>query len=116
MHAKIKKGVAGELQAAGYLEACGYRVRARNYRYKRGEIDLIAEKDGRLVFVEVKTRSSVAFGFPEQFVDGRKRRMIFETAAQYLHETNWAGPVRYDVIAVTLNPRPTLDHFEDAFY
>jgi putative endonuclease len=116
MQAKIKRGAAGEAQAAAYLEAKGFRVRVRNYRHKRGEIDLIAEKENWLVFVEVKTRSSVAFGFPEQFVDSRKQRKIFETAAQYLLETNWPGPVRYDVVAVTLNPRVSIHHFEDAFY
>jgi len=116
VHTKIKRGEAGERQAARYLEANGFCLRARNYRYKRGEIDLIAEKENRLVFVEVKTRSSVAFGFPEQFVNEKKRRMVMETAAHYLHETGWTGPVRYDVIAITLKPVPAIAHFEDAFY
>ncbi len=116
MHTKIKRGAAGEEQAAAFLEARGFSVRARNWRYKRGEIDIIAEQGAWLIFVEVKTRSSLAFGFPEQFVNEKKRKMVLTTAAHYLQECNWQGQVRYDVIAVTLQPAVSIAHFEDAFY
>jgi putative endonuclease len=116
VHTKIKSGAAGENSAAEYLVANGYRVRERNFRFKRGEIDLIAEKENWLVFVEVKTRSSPAFGFPEQFVDEKKRLMVLATAAHYLDLVKWAGQVRYDVIAITLQPEVELVHFQDAFY
>ena len=116
MHTKIKRGEAGEQQAAAFLQAQGYSLRACNWRYKRGEIDLIAERGNWLVFVEVKTRSSLVFGFPEEFVTEKKKKMVLTTAAHYLEQSQWPGQVRYDVIAVTLGTVVSIEHFEDAFY
>jgi putative endonuclease len=113
---KIKRGQEGEEQAARYLESQGYQVVARNYRYKRAEIDLIVRQDNWLVFVEVKTRSSTAFGHPEEFVDAKKRVNILQAAAHYLEETSWQGHVRYDVVAVLLTPTLAIEHLPDAFY
>lgn len=116
MTSKIKRGQKGEAQAADYLVAQGYEVVARNFRHKRAEIDLIVKKENWLVFVEVKARSSVAFGHPEEFVDARKRTNILAAAAHYLEETNWSGHVRYDVVAVTWKPKLAIAHLADAFY
>lgn len=116
MTSKIKKGQEGETQAAYYLATQGYEIIARNFRHKRAEIDLIVKKDNWLVFVEVKARSSVAFGHPEEFVNAKKRANILAAAAHYLAETNWNGQVRYDVVAVTWTPRLTIEHLTDAFY
>jgi putative endonuclease len=114
---KIKRGTKGEQAAAAFLISKGYEIIQRNYRHKRSEIDLIVQKDGWLIFVEVKLRSSVRFGHPEEFVDLKKERKIFEGAANYLHETNWKGNVRYDIVAVTLR-RGAVEilHCQDAFY
>jgi len=117
MSDNIKRGNTGEIMAANYLQEKGYKILRRNYRYKHAEIDLIAEKDNCLVFVEVKTRSSTAFGYPEEFVDDRKAEKIMEGADQFLFEENWQGKVRYDIVAVTLKAGdPQIDHFEDAFH
>jgi len=114
---KIKKGKRGEDLAADFMEGNGYGILERNYRYKHSEIDLIAKKGNWLVFVEVKTRSSQAFGFPEEFVDEKQIEKILEGADQYLYETNWTGNVRYDIIAVNLESEsPDIQHFEDAFH
>ncbi len=114
---KIKKGNEGELMAATFLEQKGYKVLFRNYRYKHAEIDLIVERDGWLIFVEVKTRSSTAFGYPEEFVDEKKSDKIMEGAEQYLFETNWQGNVRYDIVSITLGKdEHEIAHFEDAFH
>ena len=113
----IKKGKEGENLAATFLEEKGYRIVNRNYRYKHAEIDLIVEKTDFLIFVEVKTRSSLSFGYPEEFVDEKKINKIIEGAEQYLFETNWHGNVRYDIVSVKMGSElPQIDHFEDAFY
>jgi putative endonuclease len=106
-------GQQGERKAEEFLLQKGYAIIARNYRYKRSEIDLIVQKENWLVFVEVKLRTSKAFGFPEESVNAAKRKKILEGAAQYLHETNWTGNVRYDIVAIHNNE---IEHFEDAFY
>lgn len=113
----IKKGIEGENLAAAFLKEKGYRIIQRNYRYKHAEIDLIVEKDDWLIFVEVKTRTSVSFGYPEEFVDEKKINKILEGADQYLFETNWNGHVRYDIVSIKLgNGAPQIDHFEDAIH
>lgn len=113
----IKKGNEGENLAAAFLEKMGYQIVQRNYRYKHAEIDLIVTKDNWLIFVEVKTRSSLTFGYPEEFVDEKKINKILEGADQYVFETNWNGNVRYDIVSIKLGSgAPGIDHFEDAFH
>lgn len=114
---KIKRGEEGEQFAASLLEAKGYTVLERNYRYRRSEIDLIVYRENWLVFVEVKTRSSNAFGFPEEFVDAKQKARILEAADYYQYIIDWKGNVRYDIVAVSLEQgEPELHHVEDAFY
>ncbi|HZY78599.1 MAG TPA: YraN family protein [Cyclobacteriaceae bacterium] len=115
MTSKIQTGNDGETLAARYLVAKGYEIVARNYRYGRAEIDLIVKKGNWLVFVEVKTRASEAFGFPEEFVDKEKESNILFAAENYMYLINWNGNVRYDIISV-LGPSKDIMHFEDAFY
>jgi putative endonuclease len=110
---KIKIGQEAEATAEKFLIDKGYNIVARNYRFKRSEIDLIVKKDNWLIFVEVKMRSGYAFGYPEQSVTPAKRKKVMEGASQYLIETNWQGNVRYDIVAIT--PKEIM-HFEDAFY
>lgn len=113
----IKRGEEGERLATALLVEKGYVVRERNFRYRRSEIDLIVQRDNWIVFVEVKTRTSDAFGFPEEFVDAKKQKMIFQGAEYYLYITDWKGNVRYDIVAVNLEEGvPRLLHIEDAFY
>ena len=117
MSDKIKKGREAEEMAAAFLKSNGYEIVERNYRYKRSEIDLIVRKDKWLVFVEVKMRSSHAFGFPEEFVDYEKRKNVVFGAEYYTYEHDYSGNVRFDVIAISIeNGVPAIRHFEDAFY
>lgn len=117
MSDKILKGKEAENLAADFLKQQGYEIVARNYRYQRSEIDLIVRKENWLVFVEVKMRSSDAFGYPEEFVDYRKAKNIVFGAEQYTFEQNYEGNVRYDVVAISMrNGKPEIRHFEDAFY
>jgi putative endonuclease len=117
MSDKIKKGREGEELAAHYLAEKGYEIVERNYRHKRSEIDLIVKKNNWLVFVEVKFRSSDAFGYPEDFVDYKKTRNIMDGAEQYTYDKNWQGNVRYDIVAIRrINGEQEIKHIEDAFY
>lgn len=109
-------GKKGEALAAQYLEDKGYQIRDRNYRYRRAEIDLIAQKDNLLVFVEVKARSGTAFGYPEDFVDEKQASRIISAADQYIRHINWNGGIRFDIIAVMMQTKLNIHHFEDAFY
>ncbi len=111
---KIKTGKQGEDLAADYLVQQGFEVVARNYRHKHAEIDLIVQQNDWLIFVEVKTRSSTAFGEPESFVDWKKGRKIMEAAEEYIFANDWHGHIRFDIVAVTLKQPPEIVHFEDA--
>ena len=111
-------GESGEEIAAAFLQGLGYIVLTRNYRKRFGEIDIVAEEGDTLVFVEVKTRSSAAFGSPLEAVDARKQRRMARAALAYLS----AGKLhdraaRFDVVAVRLQPqdRPLIEHIRNAF-
>lgn len=117
MSDKIQKGREAEDLAADFLSQQGYEIVHRNFRYKRSEIDLIVKRENWLVFVEVKMRSSDAYGYPEEFVDYKKAKNIVYGAEQYTYENNYNGNVRYDVVAISMHDGvPDLKHFEDAFY
>lgn len=111
-------GTLGEQAAAQELESQGYRVLHRNYRVRAGEIDLVCEQDGILVFCEVKTRTGERFGPPEEAVTFAKRRRIRRLAAEYLQrEPARAGRIRFDVVAVRVSDGRVrgLRHIMDAF-
>jgi len=113
----LRLGALGEEAAAELLRKAGYRIVARNHRCSRGEVDVIAEKGDLLVFVEVRTRATAAFGGPEETVGTRKQRRVIAAARDYLGQRR--GPpkaARFDVIAVVDGPAgPALTHFENAF-
>ncbi len=114
---KIKRGNEGEKLATDYLKAKGFEIVERNYRYKHSEIDIIARRENWLVFVEVKTRSSSYFGFPEEFVDYQKVQTILKGADYYIDKSRWSGNVRYDIVSVIMKDgKHEIVHFEDAFY
>ena len=111
---KKATGNIGEVEAAEFLKQKGYEIVERNYRFKHSEIDLIVRINNLIVFVEVKTRTSIDFGEPEAFVDSKKAAKIFEGADHYVYENNWTGNIRFDIISVKLGKRKELVHFEDA--
>jgi putative endonuclease len=114
---KIKKGKEGENLAARFLVEKGFEIIERNYRHKRSEIDLIVKKDNWLIFVEVKLRSSDAYGYPEDFVDYKKAKNIIDGAEQYTYENDWQGNVRYDIVSIRLlKDKTEIIQIEDAFY
>jgi putative endonuclease len=98
-------GARGEDRAADWYRAAGYEVVARNWRCPEGELDLVVERPGELVFCEVKTRSSDRFGVPAEAVTIAKRRRLRTLAARFLADhaldANTAGRnIRFDVVAV----------------
>ncbi len=106
----------GEDSAAAYLTAKGYKVQARNVHGTHGEIDIIAFKDGLLVFVEVKTRRSHTFAYPEDSVTLRKQAYLLSAAEEYLQEHPDSGDTwQFDVIAVEGKPggNAQIAHFEN---
>lgn len=116
MSDKIKTGNKGEELAANFLVERGYEIVARNYRYKHAEIDIIARLKNFLVFVEVKTRSSNAFGEPEYFVNNRKAGKIMEGAEQFMIDHQYHGNIRFDIVSIKMASPPIIEHFEDAFH
>jgi len=111
-----KTGRRGEDIAVEYLIQKGFALVERNFRYRRAEVDLIVQQKNLLVFVEVKTRRDVTFGFPESFVSPEQAELIVTAADHYVREHNWEGLIRFDIIAITLEPDLKIEHFEDAFY
>lgn len=96
-------GRSGEDAAADYLTRLGYRILERNWRCRAGEIDLIADDAGTLVFVEVRSRTNPArYGTAIEAITARKRRQVREVAAVYITKSKYlAAPVRCDAVAIT---------------
>lgn len=108
------KGKYGEDLAVSFLEEKGFEIIERNYRYKRGEIDIIAMFENvLLVFIEVKIRKNDDFGSPETFVSNKQQRLIISGAEDYVYAINWHKDIRFDIITIT---NDQIEHIEDAFY
>lgn len=111
-------GSRGEELAKAFLEKSGYEILEQNWTFKKSEIDLIAYIRPKIVFVEVKTRSSAAFGQPEDFVNLAKQRQMAKAAEEYIYLMNHQGEIRFDVIAILVdaNGNHSLRHIPDAFW
>lgn len=117
MNKRHRLGRRGEQIAAGYLRSNGYRVLESNYRYKRAEIDLICQRENWLIFAEVKTRTSVRFGYPEETVSHQQCQRIMDAAEAYAIENEIHALIRYDIISIVWEGNAySLSHFEDAFF
>lgn len=111
-------GRRGELAARNFLEHQGYEILECNWRCPAGEADIVALDGDALVFCEVKTRTSLEKGLPEEAVDGRKRSRYERIAGWYLREHDYTDmPVRFDIIGllVVSDKRALLRHFVNAF-
>ncbi|QNK62546.1 YraN family protein [Pedobacter sp. PAMC26386] len=118
MAAHNELGRKGEVLAANYLETCGYRILEKNWVCARAEIDLIAFYDSKLIFVEVKTRSSAAYGEPEDFVDWKKEKQLEFASSVYINRKNHQGEIRFDIVAIVFENEQLykINHIEDAFW
>lgn len=109
-------GNKAEAMAANFLKNKGYEILDQNYTFGKGEIDIIALKDGWLIFVEVRARSEVDHGFPEQTISKSKANLIIKTAENYIYQKDWHGNVRFDIIAITVGDKFEILQFKDAFF
>lgn len=116
MNTNILSGKNGEDCAATYLIAKGYKIIERNFKKRYGEIDIIALDRDTLVFVEVKTRSSNAFGYPLESITPWKLKTVIKTAEYYvLTHKNLPKRLRIDAISIMLsgNETPLIEHIEN---
>ncbi|MCD8238836.1 MAG: YraN family protein [Clostridiales bacterium] len=114
MYTPNQTGKIGEEIAAKYLANKGYTVTDRNYRTRRGEIDIVAQKDGLLIFVEVKYRTTTQLGQGTDAVNRSKKQKILNTAKAYIYEKGISPRtgIRFDVIDIY---DKEINHFENAF-
>lgn len=107
-----EKGSFGEEKAVKYLKHRFYKILETNYRRKTGEIDIIAKKDGYIIFVEVKYRKTTSMGLPREAVTPFKQGQIKRTAQMYIIENNPNCDMRFDVIEILGNK---IEHIKNAF-
>ncbi len=111
-------GKTGEDLAASVLVKKGFKILQRNYRYGKGEIDIVAKDGNVLVFIEVKTRKNLEYGPPETAVTKNKQRQIRKIAEAYLFEKEIGDTdCRFDVVAIQFLPKinPVINHIINAF-
>jgi putative endonuclease len=113
----IELGQKGEDIAVNYLISKGWEIKSRNFKWRKGEIDIICEAQNRLKIIEVKTRNSNYFGEPFLAVNRAKQRQIIGVTNQYIQANEIDKEVEFDVISIILNEsKMKLEHIENAFY
>jgi len=109
-------GNLGEERAQAFLKSKGYAIKHTNWVVGKLELDIVAEKDGWLVVVEVKTRSTETFEHPKDAITLRKIRNIVNATHEYIFKFDWQGETRFDVISVIPHGQDFhIEHIEDAF-
>ncbi len=106
MDTKIKIGKFGQDLSAEFLQKRGYKIICENFYTRLGELDLIAEQDKQIIFIEVKTRLGHNFGFPEEALNMDKAKKMKEAALEYLTKNNInSDNYRFDLVAVEINKK-----------
>lgn len=116
-YARQRLGIDGETLACAELEKLGYSIVERRFRTRFGEIDVVADDGGTVVFVEVKTKTDSSFSDPAESVTKQKQRRLVSMAEQYvaLHGIDHL-PCRFDVVTVDTSIAPVaITHYQDAF-
>jgi len=110
-------GKLGEELAVEFLQKNGYAILETNWTFQKAEIDIIAQKENILAIVEVKTRSSLDFGLPQDFVKPKKIQLLVKAVNEYVISNNLDIEVRFDIIAVHKEGKSfAIEHLVDAFY
>lgn len=110
-------GKLGEELAVEFLQKKGYDILETNWVFQKAEIDIIAQKENILAIVEVKTRSSIDFGLPQDFVKPKKIQLLVKAVNEYVISNDLDVEVRFDIIAVYKEGKNyKIEHIEDAFY
>jgi putative endonuclease len=110
-------GSKGEDLAIKFLKKQGYTILKRNYKTSLGEVDIIAREGDTLVFIEVKTRTDLSFGYPFESVNERKKHKLKNLALLYMKQQGKEVSVRFDVLSIfyTDKGREQIEHLRDAF-
>ena len=110
-------GKQGEKAAEDFLLSKGYKIRHKNWKLGKYELDIVAEKDDTLVVIEVKTRSSNFFGNPEEFVGKAKIKRTIDAAHHYIEIYDSQLETRFDIVSIlkNLDGKFSVEHIEDAF-
>ncbi len=110
-------GKIAEDLAVDFLVKAEYKILARNFRYLKAEIDIIAEKENQIIIIEVKARNTDAFLEPQEAVNKKKIKLLISAANYFIEENNINKEVRFDIISVLPNQQKTLEinHIIDAF-
>jgi putative endonuclease len=110
-------GKFGEELAIAFLQKEGYAILETNWTFQKAEIDIIAQKDSILAVVEVKTRSSIEFGLPQDFVKPKKIQLLVKAVNEYIVSNDLEAEVRFDIIAIYKEGKDyKIEHIMDAFY
>ena len=110
-------GKFGEALAVEFLQQNGYDILETNWTFQKAEIDIIAQKDSTVAVIEVKTRSSITFGLPQDFVKPKKIQLLVKAVNEYIVSNDLDVDVRFDIIAIYKEDNTyKIEHFEDAFY
>ncbi len=110
-------GKKGEQLAVDFLLKKNYDIIERNYRFDKAEVDIIAKKEGVLAIVEVKTRSTVDFGNPQDFVKPKQIQRLVKAVDEYVNSNGLEVEVRFDIIAIVKEGKNfNIEHLKDAFY
>lgn len=117
MAAHNELGKIGEQLAVDFLLKNGYEILDRNWRFQKAEIDILASKNNILAVVEVKTRSSLDFGLPQDFVNPKKIQLLLKAVNSYINDREIDFEIRFDIIAIHKTTESTvIEHLEDAFF
>jgi Predicted endonuclease distantly related to archaeal Holliday junction resolvase len=116
-NANIYTGKEGEALALQYLQRHDYNILHCNWRYSRYETDIIAEKEGKVHFIEVKTRRGSAFGHPEESISAKKLKHMLRCAAAYQARYPGIRRIQFDVLSINLQPEGSPAYFliEDVY-
>ncbi|MFN3967279.1 YraN family protein [Flavobacterium sp.] len=110
-------GKFGEELAVEFLQQNGYAILETNWTFQKAEIDIIAQKENTLAVVEVKTRSSIEFGLPQDFVKPKKIQLLVKAVNEYVISNDLDVEIRFDIVAIYKQENNyKVEHIEDAFY
>ena len=110
-------GKLGEELAVDYLLQHGYVIVETNWTFQKAEVDIIAKKENTLAVIEVKTRTSIDFGLPQDFVKPKKIQLLVKAIHEYVISNDLEVDVRFDIIAIYKEKAEyKIEHIEDAFY
>lgn len=110
-------GKQGEELAADFLRKNGYDILETNWVYQKAEIDIIAKKEDTLAVVEVKTRSSLDFGLPQDFVTPKKIKLLVKAVDEYITVNDLDVEIRFDIVSIYNKKGDfVIEHIVDAFF